>query len=48
MGTGQRFQMATTKTKGRLPTEKDLIAASATLRAPRPADRIALMGVEAG
>jgi hypothetical protein len=40
-GTGQRFQVAATKTKG-LPAEKDLIAATATLKAPRSADRIVL------
>jgi len=41
-GTGQRFEVAATKTKSRLPAEQDLIAATATLKAPRSADRIVL------
>ena len=41
-GTGQRLQVAETKIKGRLPAEKDLIAATATLKSPRSADRIVL------
>ena len=41
-GTGQRFQVVATKVKGRLPAAQEMISATATLNAPRSADRIVL------